>query len=91
MKQLHENPKSPDLNELFSCMETPFKQKFVSTLLNSEEIALEDFLPIISSDLYCNLPLQKTVLFELFNNSKSNDYNYLSKFLQILSDEYPIC
>jgi hypothetical protein len=91
MKQLHENPKSPDLKELFSCMETPLKQKFVSTLLNSEAIALEDFLPIISSDLYCNLTLQKTVLFELFNNSKSNDYNYLSKFLQILSDEYPIC
>ncbi|WPX98409.1 hypothetical protein Megpolyxen_00237 [Candidatus Megaera polyxenophila] len=91
MEQLHENPKSPDLKKLFSHMETPFKQKFVSTLLNSEEIAPEDFLPIISSDLVWNLPLQKTVLFELFNNSKSNDYNYLGKFLQILLDEYPIC
>jgi hypothetical protein len=90
MEQLHENPKSPDLKKLFSHMETPFKQKFVSTLLNSEEIAPEDFLPIISSDLVWNLPLQKTVLFELFNNSKSNDYNYLGKFLQILLDEYPI-
>ena len=68
-----------------------FQTKIVSTLLNSEAIALEGFLAIISSDLLRDVPLHETILFELFNNSKSNDYNYLSKFLQILSDKYPIC